>query len=170
MRSRLASRQDIRRKISTLISSRPVRGFDVRECIGHEPRGCSAGENKFAIAGTFKGWLYLLPVQIRERSARIYFIFVSAAISSLPSAVLIVNCTCSPLLAGIVAEMRFPVFGSAYTASLNNTASPRFNIKRNGVAGSILKNCRFTLAPSAEKLIRMFSFACVTLLMPTVGL
>ena len=43
-------------------------------------------------------------------------ILVSAAISSLPSAVLIVSCTCSPLPpAGIVAEMRFPFFGSAFT-------------------------------------------------------
>src|ERR1700730_8253904 len=75
------------------------------------------------------------------RSARIYSIFVSAAISSLPSAVLIVSCTCSPPLpAGIVAEMRFPFFGSAFTESLNNTASPRFTVTRNGVAGSILKN------------------------------
>jgi hypothetical protein len=75
------------------------------------------------------------------RSARIYFIFVSAAISSLPSAVLIASCTCSPLPpAGNVAEMRFPFFGSAFTPSLNNTVSPRFNVTRNGVAGSMLKN------------------------------
>src|SRR2546429_4911449 len=39
-----------------------------------------------------------------------YFIFVSAAISSLPSAVVIVSRTCSPLPpAGISAEMRFPL-------------------------------------------------------------
>src|SRR5207245_663165 len=70
-----------------------------------------------------------------------YFILVSAAISSLPSAVVIVSRTCSPLPpAGIVAEMRFPLFGSAFTVSLNNIASPRFNVTRNGVAGSILKN------------------------------
>src|SRR3982074_3809181 len=46
------------------------------------------------------------------RSARIYSIFVSAAISSLPSAVLIVSCTFSPPgPAGIVGEMGFPFFG-----------------------------------------------------------
>src|SRR5580765_1126682 len=71
----------------------------------------------------------------------IYFILVSAAISSLPSAVLIVSCTGSPLPpAGIVAKMRFPFFGSAVTASSNNTVSLRFSITRNGVAGSTLKN------------------------------
>ena len=63
------------------------------------------------------------------RPATIYFVFVSAAIGSLPSAVLIVSCTCSPLPpAGIVAEMRLPFFQSAFTTSLNNTASPRFNV------------------------------------------
>src|SRR5258708_40139944 len=86
---------------------------------------------------------------------RVYFIFVSAAISSLPSAVLIVSCTCSPLPpAGIVAEMRFPFFGSAFTASLNNTASPRFNVTRNGVARSILKNRRFSPDAACHELLR----------------
>src|SRR6266481_537100 len=77
----------------------------------------------------------------RWRSAGIYLIVVSAAISSLPSAVLIVSRTWPPLPpAGIVAEMRLLFFGSAFTASSNNTASPRFNVTRNGAAGSILKN------------------------------
>ena len=71
----------------------------------------------------------------------IYLILVSAVISSLPSAVRIVSCTCSPLLpAGIAAETRLPFFGSAFTASSNNTASPRFSVTRNAVAGSMLKN------------------------------
>ena len=62
------------------------------------------------------------------------FIFVAAAISSLPPAVLIVSCTCSPLWPpGIAAAMRLPFFGSACTASSNNTASPRFSVTRSGV-------------------------------------
>jgi hypothetical protein len=49
-------------------------------------------------------------------------------------------------------------------------ASPRFSVTRSGVAGSMLKNSRSTRPPSASRLTRMFSFASVTLFMPTVGL
>ena len=66
--------------------------------------------------------------------------------------------------------MRFPFFGSGIMASSNKTVSPRFSVMRNGAAGSMLKNCRFTPDASAARLIWIFSFACVTLLMPTVGL
>src|SRR6185437_2050792 len=100
-----------------------------------------------------------------------YLILVSAVISSLPLAVLIVAFTHSPLPPpSMGTEMRFPPLGSACTASSYKTASPRFNATCKGVAGSRLTSWRFARPPSAARLTSTCSFASVTLLMPTVGL
>src|SRR5579871_879182 len=109
------------------------------------------------------------PIEINN-SPPSYLIFVSAAISSLPFAVVIISRTVSPRPAAIAADTRFPCCGSAATASSNKTVSPRFKVTCNGIAGSRLTNWRFTAAASVDRLTRTLSFACVTLVMPTVGL
>ena len=59
----------------------------------------------------------------------------------LPSAVVIVSRTCSPLWpAGIAAEMRFPFFGSASRVIEQYRIAACQPLTRNGAAGSILKN------------------------------
>jgi putative SOS response-associated peptidase YedK len=83
------------------------------------------------------------------RSARSYFISVSAAVA-------IISCIRSPLPpAGIVAERRFPFFGSAITPSSNNIAGiwTEFNgdrgTKSKPVPGPHLVYGFLTTAPNA---------------------